>query len=164
MAKEVTAYGGKTYGMYSKRALSNGSLANTHPHKADSYIVEDAAGIAFGLAAKRGTNAGECSVGIGKDSANVANDFLGFVMYNSGASEEKIDEHENATLLWEGDIALKVDGAVSAGDPVTVTIANGKPGAKAAGAAVGTIPNATWITSAATGELAIARIGSGSQR
>jgi len=129
-----------------------GGLVNEEPKTLISRNVEDAAGIAFGLAVMQGTEDKDCVVCDGSD-------FLGVTVRDQSvdpANPNKFAELDNARIMTKGVIWVANSGGVSAGDPV-VALAAGALG-------TGTAPivaNARWDTTAATGELAQLRLVGG---
>jgi len=129
-----------------------GGLVNEEPKTLISRNVEDAAGIAFGLAVMQGTEDKGCVVGDGSD-------FLGVTVRDQSvdpAAPNTFEENSNARIITEGVIWVANSGGVSAGDPV-VALAAGALG-------TGTSPiveNARWDTTALDGELAQLRLVGG---
>ena len=122
-----------------------GSIATTENRDIKSRTVEDAAGIAFGLAVAQGANdKGIRAVKTGDTK------FVGITaLYLSSRDDSKFLQHESARVLKKGVIWVEVTEAVKAGDDVAVDLATGKfnkSGAK--------YPNARFETSGVAGGLA----------
>ena len=122
-----------------------GSIATTENRDIKSRTVEDAAGIAFGLAVAQGANdKGVRAVKTGDTK------FVGITALDlSSRDDAKFLQHESARVLKKGVIWVEVTEAVKAGDDVAVDLATGKfnkSGAK--------YPNARFETSAVAGKLA----------
>ena len=122
-----------------------GSIATTENCDIKSRTVEDAAGIAFGLAVAQGANAkGIRAVKAGDTK------FVGITALDlSSRDDAKFMQNESARILKKGVIWVVVTEAVIAGDDVAVDLATGKfnkSGAK--------YPGARFETSAAVGGLA----------
>ena len=122
-----------------------GSIATTENCDIKSRTVEDAAGIAFGLAVAQGAN----DKGIRAVKAGDTK-FVGITALDlSSRDDAKFVQHESARILKKGVIWVEVTEAVNAGDDVAVDLATGKfnkSGAK--------YPNARFETSAVVGGLA----------
>ena len=122
-----------------------GSIATTENCDIKSRTVEDAAGIAFGLAVAQGVDdKGIRAVKTGDTK------FVGITALDlSSRDGAKFVQHESARILKKGVIWVEVTEAVNAGDDVAVDLATGKfnkAGAK--------YPNARFETSAVAGGLA----------
>ena len=122
-----------------------GSIATTENRDVKSRTVEDAAGIAFGLAVAQGANdKGVRAVKTGDTK------FVGITALDlSNRDDAKFLQHESARILKKGVIWVEVTEDVKAGDDVAVDLATGKfnkSGAK--------YPNARFETSAVAGGLA----------
>ena len=122
-----------------------GSIATTENRDIKSRTVEDAAGIAFGLAVAQGANdKGIRAVKTGDTK------FVGITALDlSSRDDSKFLQYESAQILKKGVIWVQVTEAVKAGDDVAVDLATGKfnkSGAK--------YPNARFETSAVAGGLA----------
>lgn len=122
-----------------------GSIATTENRDIKSRTVEDAAGIAFGLAVAQGAN----DKGIRAVKAGDTK-FVGITALDlSSRDDAKFMQNESARILKKGVIWVEVTEAVNAGDDVAVDLATGKfnkSGAK--------YPNARFETSAVVGGLA----------
>ena len=122
-----------------------GSIATTENRDIKSRTVEDAAGIAFGLAVAQGAN----DKGIRAVKAGDTK-FVGITALDlSSRDDAKFVQNESARILKKGVIWVEVTEAVNAGDDVAVDLATGKfnkSGAK--------YPNARFETSAVVGGLA----------
>ena len=122
-----------------------GSIATTENRDVKSRTVEDAAGIAFGLAVAQGANdKGIRAVKTGDTK------FVGITALDlSSRDDGKFLQYESARILKKGVIWVEVTEDVKAGDDVAVDLATGKfnkAGAK--------YPNARFETSAVAGGLA----------
>lgn len=122
-----------------------GSIATTENSDIKSRTVEDAAGIAFGLAVAQGVNdKGIRAVKTGDTK------FVGITALDlSGRDDSKFLQYDSARILKKGVIWVGVTEAVNAGDDVAVDLATGKfnkSGAK--------YPNARFETSGVAGGLA----------
>ena len=122
-----------------------GSIATTENRDIKSRTVEDAAGIAFGLAVAQGVD----DKGIRAVNAGDTK-FVGITALDlSSRDDAKFLQYESARILKKGVIWVEVTEDVNAGDDVAVDLATGKfnkSGAKYA--------NARFETSAAAGGLA----------
>lgn len=122
-----------------------GSIATTENRDIKSRTVEDAAGIAFGLAVAQGAN----DKGIRAVKAGDTK-FVGITALDlSSRDDAKFVQYESASILKKGTIWVQVTEAVKAGDDVAVDLATGKfnkSGAK--------YPNARFETSGVAGGLA----------
>ena len=122
-----------------------GSIATTENRDIKSRTVEDAAGIAFGLAVAQGAN----DKGIRAVKAGDTK-FVGITALDlSSRDDGKFLQCESASILKKGVIWVKVTEDVKAGDDVAVDLATGKfnkSGAK--------YPNARFETSGVAGGLA----------
>ena len=122
-----------------------GSIATTENRDIKSRTVEDAAGIAFGLAVAQGAN----DKGIRAVKAGDTK-FVGITALDlSSRDDSKFLQYESASILKKGVIWVQVTEAVKAGDDVAVDLATGKfnkSGAK--------YPNARFETSGVAGGLA----------
>jgi hypothetical protein len=127
-----------------------GAIANQEPRVLISRTVEDAAGIAFGLAVMQGTEDKGCVVSDGTE-------VLGITVREMDTEPSNPDifaQYDNARIMTKGVIWVANSGGVAAGDPV-VSLAAGALG-------TGTSPlvaGARWETTAADGELAQLRLG-----
>lgn len=122
-----------------------GSIATTENRDIKSRTVEDAAGIAFGLAVAQGAN----DKGIRAVKAGDTK-FVGITALDlSNRDDGKFLQCESARILKKGVIWAEVTEDVKAGDDVAVDLATGKfnkSGAK--------YPNARFETSGVAGGLA----------
>ena len=121
-----------------------GSIATTENRDIKSRTVEDAAGIAFGLAVAQGANdKGIRAVKTGDTK------FVGITALDLSRDDSKFLQCESARILKKGVIWVEVTEDVKAGDDVAVDLATGKfnkSGAK--------YPNARFETSGVAGGLA----------
>ena len=122
-----------------------GLIATTENRDIKSRTVEDAAGIAFGLAVAQGAN----DKGIRAVKAGDTK-FVGITALDlSSRDDAKFVQYESARILKKGVIWVEVTEDVKAGDDVAVDLATGKfnkSGAK--------YPNARFETSGVAGGLA----------
>lgn len=122
-----------------------GSIATTENRDIKSRTVEDAAGIAFGLAVAQGVDdKGIRAVKTGDTK------FVGITALDLSSRESgKFLQYKSARILKKGVIWVEVTEDVKAGDDAAVDLATGKfnkSGAK--------YPNARFETSAVAGKLA----------
>lgn len=128
------------------------------PHDIVSRAVETAAGIGFGVAVTRGTDADRQI-----DLAGSAS-FLGITirsLEHEGAANTgaiKWDETETAGVMRKGYIWAVCPAGCVPGDAVKYTDGTGVLNAGAAGADETQLDGATWETTAAAGELAVIRL------
>lgn len=100
-----------------------GMLANGEKGNRLSRTVEDSAGMAFGVAAFRGSGDHGCT------ATPTANKFLGIVIADAGqvpglgGTADTLAQYTTANLLNEGVIYVNSSVAVAQGDPVYVTSA-----------------------------------------
>jgi hypothetical protein len=98
-----------------------GMVVNMEASNRLSRTVEDAAGLAFGAGAFRGTGDRGCT---GTAAAGV--EFLGFVIADHGqpllpgGTADTIPQYESAAIIGRGVVCVQVGGDVDAGDPVTI--------------------------------------------
>lgn len=126
-----------------------GGIVSTEPSVLISRTVEDAAGIAFGLAVMQGTADKGVVVGDG-------NGFLGVTVREQSvdpSTPNKFAQNENARIMTKGVIWVANSGGVAAGDEVGLA-ADGALTSATSGDIVG----ARWDTTAADGELAQLRL------
>lgn len=139
-------------------AARAGQIANTEPSTLISRTVETVAGVGFGKVVQQGAADNGCKSDL---TAMDANTFLGVTALERSTRPETPDvfaQYESARIMRKGVIWVTVDGAVAAGNDVTVTLATGALGTKAVAAGIIAIPNARWDSSAADGELAKLRL------
>ena len=129
-----------------------GQVANGEAANRISRTVEDAAGLAFGKAAFRG------SVDHGCTGTPAAGGFLGFVTADASVvalagSADRVPQYGSAAILTKGALLVTAGEAVTAGAPVYVT---------GAGAIVDTATSNTaapgWLFDAAAASGAVVRI------
>ena len=145
-----------------------GQIADTTTCDVDTFVADESSGIGFGKAVKRGTLAGECSLGADGASSSpfAVNDFLGVTVRDrtrSPKDSDKYVDNSHVAVLFRGDIWVKVGGAVALGNAVTVDEDTGVFSATAAADGQFAVPNARWMTAAASGGLAILRLGGAPQ-
>ncbi len=137
-----------------------GLLFAQHPHDIDSRAVEGVAGIGFGVAVSRGTDADKQIVA-GGDST-----FFGITIRsldqegvaNTGAI--KWDEKEQAGVLRRGYIWAVCPTGCVPGDLVNYVDATGILDSGAAVAGETLLDDAQWETTTAAGELGIIKLES----
>lgn len=132
-----------------------GQRANQEPATIISRTVEDAAGIAFGLAVAQGSADKGCSAFGSGDTA-----ILGINMRDRSvnpATPNLVAQYESAQIMTKGCIYVTASVDVSAGDPVYVIPATGAFAKTSASSAV-QISGARWDTSATSGNLAVVRL------
>ena len=111
-----------------------GMVVNMEPSDRLSRTVEDAAGVAFGKAAFRGTGDRGCT------ATPAAGGELGFVIADHGqpllpgGTADTIPRYESAAIINRGVVCVTVGAAVEAGDDVYVTPAGVITNADGAGA------------------------------
>ena len=126
-----------------------GAIVNTEPRVLISRTVEDAAGIAFGLAVMQGTADKGCVVSDGTD-------FLGVTVRDQSIEDGTSDvfaQYDSARIMTKGVIWVANSCGVSAGDAVAA-LADGALATSTGSDIVG----ARWETTAADGELAQLRL------
>ena len=122
--------------------------------KVENRIVEDTAGISFGRVVSKGTGVKGAVVG------GALVDMLGVSVRDitliaaAGQTVDKYQNKDNMGVLNEGDIWVVANSAVTAGTTVTYNTTDGTF-APATGVAIN---GSRWLTSAASGGLAIARL------
>ncbi|QIG73247.1 hypothetical protein EVC02_026 [Rhizobium phage RHph_N17] len=142
------------------RVAVEGQRANMEPVKLISRSVEDVAGLGFGIVVQQGATDKGCTADLNTSAMDVFK-FLGVTVRERGVNPETPNgwaKGESALIMREGCIWVAVDGAVAAGNDVTVTLATGKLGTKAVAAGIIQLPNARWGTSAADLGLAQLRL------
>lgn len=114
-----------------------------------SRTVEDAAGIAFGLAVMQGSDDEGVVVGDGTG-------FLGVTVRDQSVEPNEpnlFEQYSSARIMTKGTIWVENDGGVAAGDPVSL----GADGALGTGGSV-EVDGARWDTTATDGNLARLRL------
>jgi len=139
------------------RAALAGLLYAQAPHDIVSRAVETVAGIGFGVAVTRGTDADKQI-----DLAGSA-DFLGITIRSleqegGEAAAIQWDQYETAGVMREGYIWAVCPAGCVPGNAVKYTDGTGVLDAGAAGAGETQLDGATWETTAAAGELAVIRL------
>ena len=143
-----------------------GQVASLHSCDIDSYESDTSDDIPFGYAVIKSTGDKTCKVGSGAKGAGV----LGIAVEDQRlpASNGGVYKKGNiVSVLTQGDIAVKVALAVSAGDAVSAALA-AVPGDSAAigqlsshaeeASEWGVISGAKFLTGAAAGKIAIVRL------
>lgn len=164
-----------TQSTYSDRmaAAIRGQIANTQTCDVDSYTVERNAAtgtdrsayqLHYGRAAGRSSTEDKaCVPGVTVDSSAPfhALNFLGIAVKDPTREQGDDDRYVEGTiagLLFRGDIWVLVDGAVSAGQDVTIDATTGELGSTAADATHGLLPGARWLTDATDNNIAKVRL------
>ena len=121
----------------------------------ETRMVEGTAGIGFGRIVSKGTGVKGAVLG------GALADILGATVRDitliaqAGQTVDKYQNGDNMAVMNEGDMWVVVNSAVTAGATVTYLAADGTFAPAATAVA---IPGSRWITSAASGGLAIARL------
>ena len=140
-----------TYTRYQPIA-QNGMLGDETEAVTDSRIVETAAGVGFGLAVSQGTGDRGCIL--------AGNDFVGVTRADQTLPRsetltlDKYAQYDNAGILCMGDIWVIVGGAVTITSAVVYDAATGQFGTGAVA-----VEGARYMTGAASGGLALLRLG-----
>ena len=145
-----------TYASY-MRAGVEGQLASEWGSGlvSDTRIVETAAGIGFGRMVSKGTGVkGAVLGGALVDMLGVSIKDITLVA-QAGQTVDKYQQKDNMAVLQEGDIWVTANSAVTAGLVGTYLAADGTFAPAASGVA---IPGSRWMTSAASGGVAILRL------
>lgn len=138
-----------------------GMIANEEPNVLISRTVETAAGIGFGKVVQQGDNDNGCISDL-NTAAMTADSYLGVTVRERSVRPETPDlfaQYESARIMRKGVIWVMTDGAVNAGDDVTVTLATGGLGTAAVAAGIVAIPGARWDSSTSGAALAKLRLG-----
>lgn len=122
---------------------------------ADTGIVETAAGLAFGIVVCQGTVSDKGIKIGGALSTYRGVTIRDITLVHAAALLDKYAQYENAGVLTRGKIWVLTGGAVAPGDPVHFVAATGV--LKASGD-IGPIVGARWVTTAASGELAVVEL------
>lgn len=138
-----------------------GMVSNMEPSNRISRTVEDAAGIAFGKPAYRGTGDRNCTGVIG-----TAATFLGFVIADHGqpllpgGTADTVPQYESAAIMTDGAIYVTAgEGGVADGQAVTVGAgANLADGISAIAADATHIAAPGWVFDETVAEGGIVRI------
>lgn len=133
-----------------------GMLANQREHHIDSRVCETAAGIGFGVAVSQGTADNGAVLG-----AAASTGFVGISIKETTTNPSTVDEYqqyENLPVLTDGDVWVTTGGIVTAGGDVTFLKTTGVLSSTAADSDNFTITGARWMTSAASGALAVVRL------
>lgn len=119
-----------------------GQKVDGEEYNAVTRLVEDAAGLAFGKPVARGTGDQGCALLTAGNAAN----FLGISVRDVSvrpSAGDKYPQYGNATILTQGCIFGKLDGACTPGAQVRFDTATGNYTAAAAGGTVIGLP-AGW--------------------
>jgi hypothetical protein len=119
---------GTTQDVYNQTqpALVQGQKVNGEEYNAVSRTVETVAGIPFGHPAMRGSADLGCVIAT---AAATAATFMGIVVRDltvPANTPGKVPQYDTATVLQRGAVAVQVGEAVSDGDPVFWSPADGK--------------------------------------
>lgn len=139
------------------RPAAAGMVANLTNADADTRIVETLAGIGFGLAVGQGAAARGAVLG-----AAAAAGFVGISIRDVVLDPSDGDAYRQGAgiaVLTEGDIWVVAGGAVAPGDNVVFEAATGILSSLAADATHFAVAGARWMTAAASGGLAVLRLG-----
>lgn len=125
-------------------------------YSADTRIVETEAGIGFGVAVSQGTNDNGALIG-----AATAADFVGVSIRDKTVPDgtDIYADGANIGVMTRGDIWVTVGGDVVAGEDVTFVATTGVLSSAAISGSQFAITGARWMTSAASGALALLRLG-----
>ena len=139
-----------------------GMQINPHTADVDTFIAEGEIG--FGISTIRGAGTNDKGVVLGAVVAGAAvTEFYGITILDPTRDPERgLDVYksgDNVSVLWRGDIVVKVSTAVTAGSVPTITAATGvfRQGG-ASGTTIGTLAGARYLTDADADGLAIVRL------
>lgn len=118
----------------------------------DTYVVETAAGIGFGLAVSQGTADGQCLIG-----AAAATGFIGVTVRDKTVPNgvDTFAQYDNVGVCQRGEIWVTTGGTVAAGGDVTFASTTGVLSSAATSGTQFAIAGARWRTSASSGGLAL---------
>ncbi len=139
-------------------AGAHGQIYDIGPRDVVSGIIEEAAGIEFGLAVSRGTNDGQVTLG--------GSALLGFTVRDlaregvQGSGVVLFKDEETAPIMRKGYMLLTCPSGCTPGQPVNYNTTTGIVDQGAPGAGELAIANATWESTIAAGGLAVIRINS----
>jgi hypothetical protein len=143
------------YTRYAQPA-QNGIRATSINFTTDTRIVEAISGgadsVPFGRAVSQGANDKGCTLG--------GSDFVGIsvadptIALSQDLTVDEYPENDNAGIMVTGDLWVIVGSDVSAGGSVSYNTTTGVLGSSGTA-----IDSSRWMTSASTGELAVARLG-----
>ena len=141
-----------------------GQVINPHNYDADTYIAE--ASIGFGRAVKRGTGGDKSIVAGVEPSAGGSapypvNEFYGITIKDPTRDPEDNDTYRkgaHVSVMWRGDVVVKVKAAVNAGNTVKVDTADGLFTSADASASVRTVTGARFMKDAAANGLTVLRL------
>lgn len=134
---------------YTQDVGFEGGASNMVPASYVSRIVDGAA-VGFGVPVKQGATDKSCAEGIGAD------DFIGITVHEFGKAQ--FEEDDEARVMTQGVIWVKVTVAVEAGDTVSYKTTSTKGWAKSTGDNHIILDNARYETSADSGGLAQVRL------
>lgn len=141
------------------RTAVAGQIANTEPVTLISRTVETVAGIGFGAVVQQGAADDGCKSDL---TGMTADTYLGITVRERSVRPETpslFARYESARIMRKGVLWVMTDGAVAAGNDVTVTLATGGLGTAAVAAGIVAIPNARWDSSTTGAGLAKVRLG-----
>ncbi len=134
-----------------------GQIANMSDASVDTRNVETSGGIGFGLVVGRGS--GDFGAVLG---AAASTDFLGIsvrdVTVLNSASPDKYNQYDNMGVMTEGDMWVTAGGDVNDGDNVTFSSTTGVLSSANTSGTQFAIAGARWMTTAASGKLALVRL------
>lgn len=134
-----------------------GMVANSLIAKIESLEFTGATHGKFGYAVGQGSNAGDCVAGVASKDK-----FRGILVHDKTLMPKQEDEYEKgdvASVLFEGDIWVPVEAAVTVGADVTVKAGTGQLSSAAVGASQFKIDGARWMTAQSTANgLAVVRL------
>lgn len=133
------------------RSSVEGAIVNTENKNIISRNVEDAKGIAFGVAVARGANADNGCVAYTDGSS-----FLGITVLDRGVAG-KFDQYQSARIMTQGVVWVSVNGSAVAGGLVDFEINDGYAVFKA-GTTDKHIPGAVFDSSSNNDRLAKVRL------
>lgn len=130
-----------------------GGVVNTEHKNVISRAIENVEGVAFGKPVVQGTLDQQARITKAGDTK-----FVGITLRDRATMGGRFNQFEQARILEEGVVWVEVAEAVSAGNPVVVTVADGGFVKTAAGATAVVMANAFYDSSATVGGLAQVRI------
>lgn len=128
-----------------------GLVADQRPQSRRSSICQDAAGVAFGKPAFRGTLDGTFTGLLAADETTAR--FLGVTIADVTQAADLYPQYETAGILEKGPIWVTTAVAVTQGDPVYVTQAETWSNVTSADAFL--VPDAEWDTTNTVAGLAV---------
>lgn len=139
-----------SYSATHAKALA-GMVANSEPSRVITRVVEDAAGIGFGVVVQRGTADNQCKL------STASPKYLGITVSDPGQlGADLYPQYANAAVMQKGCIWVQASVAVAQGDPVYFVPATGVLTNVATSNTQ--IPNAEWDTTTSGAGLAVVRL------